>query len=561
MYKSIILIAFTLWNTLGATNGEDYNFVKVIDSGSVYVVKQKGHRSAMPKVVESTLNQFRQKGYLLAVCDTVYLSTDSLIVKIDKHIKFEDLVLRLDQSFCVFYPNLCREILQVTNSLGPQTIAKVHNVIESYFENQGFPFASFEYDSVLIAAGSISAKLKIEPSQKFYFDTLVLPSATRSKNTYLQALLSIRKGTPYSRKKIMDINRAISQSGFLELVSEPYVSFRFDKAYVHLEVREKNLTRVNGFVGLVPDKRPTKNTVAGEVDLGFRNLFGYGIDCKLDWKRFQSLSQNANIQVVVPYLLKSSIGFSGSLEILKQDSSFVNIHRKLEFGYKLNPLFGMFLGYQNYSSAVNNRLQEYGDRLLASKTQQYGIGCYRNTINDNFFPTMGMAIEGNVYAGQKHLNAELADSLPKVSTQFNMSFKFDRVIRLGKKSVLFFKSSSKVLANSHNAIYENDLFRLGGINNLRGFGENAFYASAFAFGALEYRILTSKDAYGVIFMNMAALQNQYAKPLEYPFGGGLGYVFKTQIGVLQVFYSLGKSRVDAITLENSKVHIALRSGF
>lgn len=527
----------------------------------MYVTKQKGHASSVRMVVETSLNQYRQEGYLLAACDTVFFSADSLIILIDKQIKFEAMELSLDAAFCNVYTSLCTDLQKVIHfPLRPQSIAKLHGTIERHFEDQGFPFMSFEYDSVQIKGGHIKAKLLIEPSHKFYFDTLVLSNATRSKNGYLQALLGIRKGAVYSRKKILDIQRLINQTGFLELKSEPYLSFRFDKAYVHLDVKEKSLTRINGFVGLVPDKTPHKNTIAGELDLSFRNLFGYGVNYKLDWKRFQSRSQNANMQVVVPFLLKSPVGVNATLDILKQDSSFVNINRKLEFGYRLNRLVHMSLGYQYYSSSVNSGLKEYMG-IKASKMQQYGLGINVNTINDVFFPTKGLFVEASIYGGQKNLNTVRQDSLPKFSTQFNISFGFDKVLKLALKSALVFKSSSKALINSKNALYVNDLFRLGGINTLRGFGENAFYANAYTYAALEYRILTSKDAYGVVFMNTAALQNQLVKEVEYPIGGGVGYVFKTQIGVFQFFYSLGKSKVDAIALENSKVHIAITNDF
>ena len=51
-------------------------------------------------------------------------------------------------------------------------------------------------------------------------------------------------------------------------------------------------------------------------------------------------------------------------------------------------------------------------------------------------------------------------------------------------------------------LFTNDLFRLGGLNSLRGFNENFFFVSQYVLGNFEFRIQGSRETYFFGFFGM-----------------------------------------------------------
>ena len=59
-------------------------------------------------------------------------------------------------------------------------------------------------------------------------------------------------------------------------------------------------------------------------------------------------------------------------------------------------------------------------------------------------------------------------------------------------------------------LFINDLFRLGGLNSLRGFNENQFYTSAYAVATAEFRQFIGADSYVFLFADQAYLRHDLA---------------------------------------------------
>jgi outer membrane protein assembly factor BamA len=115
----------------------------------------------------------------------------------------------------------------------------------------------------------------------------------------------------------------------------------------------------------------------------------------------------------------------------------------------------------------------------------------------------------------------------------------------------------------------NDLFRLGGLNSLRGFGENQFYTNAYGVGTLEFRQFTGPEGYVFVFADQAVLQAYQpsnlalGRSLDQPTGLGAGISFRTAAGLFQFVYSVGRSSFagQQLGLSSSKIHFGLTSRF
>lgn len=90
---------------------------------------------------------------------------------------------------------------------------------------------------------------------------------------------------------------------------------------------------------------------------------------------------------------------------------------------------------------------------------------------------------------------------------------------------------------------------------LRGFDEEAIFASLFSVVTLEYRFLLSKNSYFNLFYDAAYVENRAdGYENDFPFGFGAGLAFETKAGLFGVSYALGRQQSAPIDFRAAKIH-------
>jgi translocation and assembly module TamA len=126
---------------------------------------------------------------------------------------------------------------------------------------------------------------------------------------------------------------------------------------------------------------------------------------------------------------------------------------------------------------------------------------------------------------------------------------------------MYFKLGGGFVFNER--LFISDLFRLGGLKSLRGFNENYFFAKSYGISNIEYRFFYEPDSYFALFYDQGYLITQYGKNsrTDLPLGIGGGLNLKTDVGVIQIYYSLGSSRDQSFNFSHSKVHFGIVNRF
>ena len=131
-----------------------------------------------------------------------------------------------------------------------------------------------------------------------------------------------------------------------------------------------------------------------------------------------------------------------------------------------------------------------------------------------------------------------------------------------RAGVLLVRLRGESLVNPR--LFTNDLFRLGGLNSLRGFNENQFYTSSYAVATAEFRQFVGADSYVFLFADQAYTRFDATDAPggpDQPTGLGAGLSFRTAAGLFQFVYSVGRSNEQAFELRTSKIHFGLTSRF
>lgn len=440
-------------------------------------------------------------------------------------------------------------------------------------ENNGYPFAELKLDSVNVNNEKISAQLHLEKNKFITIDSVVQRLPEVVADIYLQSYLSIHEGDVYNEEIISRITNRLKELSFLK-EKNPYRIIFTDKATkLELYLEPKRSSQFDGIVGLQPQQdKPGKYNLTGDVHLKLQNSFRRAEVLEFNWKQIPPKSQTLKIHFYYPYLFDTPVGPVFDLQVYKKDTLYIDVMRNIGIQYQFsgNNYINAFVRVKESSLLTTYGLQNitvlptYAD----IDNTDYGLHGQYEKLDYRFNPTTGMKYSATVSSGKRKIirnpkiNDAVYDSLLLNSIQYNLQLNTENYFPLYKRNVLLLATQWGLLYSKDNT-FENEYFRLGGLQSLRGFDEDALFASSFVIGKLEYRYLLEQNSFFSLYYNQAFYEkkNKYGTIRDWPLGFGAGIAFETRIGILSLNYALGKERSNAIQFKNSKVHFGIINYF
>ena len=457
--------------------------------------------------------------------------------------------------------------------LRPAEVAKLQQTILDHAENSGYPFASVRLDSIQITGSQIEAVVRVEKGPLITFDSIQVQGESKIKSTFLTRYTQVYPGQPYEHRRVENAHRLLRQLPYLQVRQAPQVRFARDKARVYYFLDDKKANQFDGIIGFLPDpSREGKLLITGELNLNVRNLRGGGKQVGLQWRKVDRNSQLLDASYLHPNLLGSPFELGFHFNLFKQDTTFLTLQPRLQFSYYTTRHGKVsFFGESRSSRLLAtpslrnlNELPPYADVQYNS----YGVNYLWNNLDDFYFPRRGLLVTLQVALGNKVIRRNAAlepsglyDSLDLKTTQLTANFRAEHYLKLGKNSVLLSRLRAESLLNDR--LFLNDMFRLGGLQSIRGFDDFSFFASSYAVGTLEYRVFTAEDSYVLLFFDQGYYRSDLAnaRVSDVPFGFGTGVSFSTGAGIFQFVYSLGRSEQQRINVNTSKIHFGITSTF
>ncbi|MGI4874818.1 MAG: BamA/TamA family outer membrane protein [Janthinobacterium lividum] len=446
-------------------------------------------------------------------------------------------------------------------------------------ENQGFPFATVGLDSVRLSGHDIAGRVVLKRGRAVVFDSLQIIGTTKTRKQFLTKYLQLFPGAPYNQQRVASVAALLRQLPYVRLRAEPEVRFAKGLARVYLLLDERPSNQFDAIVGLLPNTDGTKGVqFTGDVTVALRNLRGGGKQVGLQWRKTDAISQLLDANYLHPNFFGTPLELAATFNLYKQNYAFLTVRPRLQVTYPTARAGRLsFFVEQRSSRLLDTTLTSHTTVLpgnLDSEYTSYGIGYARTNLDDLYFPHRGtfVSVQGGVGTKNIRKNSELQDSLYQRlalrSTQYSFSGRAERYWAFGRQGVLLARMRGEGLLNEK--FFLNDLFRLGGLNSLRGFAENQFYTNAYGVGTVEFRQFTGPEGYVFVFVDQALLRTYYqtnmalTSALDQPTGVGAGLSFRTAAGLFQFVYSVGRSSTtgsSGFALNNSKIHFGLTSRF
>lgn len=440
-------------------------------------------------------------------------------------------------------------------------IAILLNLALSELENNGYPFANVWLDSIKLNNGKVQAQLFLDKGPYFIFKLFEVDPEVKISPQFLNRFLGFRPGEPFNYKKASRIDEEISSLPYLKEVFPSEVSFS-DEGFVRIRLYLENVqvSSFDGIIGAAPNSAQDGTTLfTGQLDFRLRNPFARGTSFDFAFEKFQESSQKLNSRYEIPFIFSSSLGVETKFDLLRVDTSYINVETYLGINYFLSGSSKLSFYYNQFRAYPLNRNVENLNRYSDLRTRNYGIGYTYHKLDYMPNPLRGLDLIVNGRLGTKTV-FELSNE--KQTTVALYQHRIDFFIPIANKLTVLLRNRAQFTYDS--SFTQNQVTWIGGLKSIRGFNEGEIPVKNFTQQTLELRYLVDRNSHAKIFYDMALLSqiNRKNEVSQSWFQGlGLGFNFKTGPGIFTINYAVGGAAQNTLSLTNGKVHFGFVSYF
>lgn len=509
------------------------------------------------------LQHARAKGFLTASYDTLLWSPQGVDACLRWGEPFEWAVLTTDEVPAEYlsaagfrYRNFSAKVID------PSTLDRLSSRLLQLAENDGFPFASIQFDSLLFSHNRISAQMHFSRGKQISYDSLRIGGSLKLHPKVLARYLQLREGNLYKEQDLQRIARRINALPYARLNQSPQIFFYNDKASIAVFADNRRVNSFDGMLGLFPNASNDGTLLlTGDLNLLLWSAFRRGELISFNWRSLQAGTQDLKTRVRWPFLFNSPVGLDVDFRLFRRDSSFLEVQSLAGLEYTFSPgnyLKG-FLQQRSYRLLGNPRVEVSQQARVDGAL--YGLEYSVQRLDRAFNPYRGWSFILGAGAGRRTANAQLDDGAfigSQTYDQYQLHTEGQLYLPWLQRWQTAVQWQGRALLSEN--VYANELFRFGGFRTLKGFDEESVFASSYLLFNLEQRFLLDADSWLYTFWNGGWLRNDAVGQgyRDFPYGLGAGITFQTNSGIFSVAYALGAERNAPLSFRNAKVHLGYR---
>ncbi|MEO6813584.1 MAG: hypothetical protein ABI172_06605 [Ginsengibacter sp.] len=456
-----------------------------------------------------------------------------------------------------------------------------HQIV-NYYENTGYPFAEVSLKNIQITNNKIEGILDVKKGELYHIDSIKVYGKVKIKNQFLQHYLDISNGSIYNGQKLKQVSKLIKDLPFLQEQNAWNVTMLGTGATLNLYLQPKASSQINVLIGFLPGNTITgKTQITADVHLDLKNALGTGENILLNWQQLQPQSPRLNLGYSHPYILNSNFGIDFSFDLLKRDSAYLQLNSILGIRYLISSGQALKIFYENENSYLLSGGVDTNQIIFSKKlpsnidvsSGNIGIGYQFVNTNYKLNPRKGNELDITATAGIRKIskNNDILNLKDPSDPSFDFNSLYDTIklksyrvkvvasavhyFPFGKNNVLKTAANLGVLQSPQT--FQNELFRIGGYQLLRGFDEESIYANQYAVFTGEYRYLVGMNSYFFGFSDVGFTKTKFnAVAFSNSFiSGGIGIELETKFGLLNLSYAIGKRNDVKFDIRNSsKIH-------
>ncbi len=448
---------------------------------------------------------------------------------------------------------------------------------------QGYPLASIRLDSLSFEPdGQSRATLVFESGPLIRYGKPDIRGDAGISPDMLGRLLHLPEGKVYRQKEVDELLQTLQALPYLQVAAPPQWLFSADVATPILQLKKRKASSFDFIFGLNAGSNPgaPRFSFTGQLRADFFNAFRQGERFQAQYEQLPSGTKKLSVKLWYPFIGPLPLGGNARFEQFKQDTSFSDLLWRIGLSYPLRATQFVSMYWQGSSSTIittdTSQIKQTHQLPSRLDVERRGLGIEMQLgkLDMPFNPRRGWRLKTDFSFSRKRtpVNPLIAGLTDAEEPEFDFASLYDSIptqvaqarIRLDVGFYLpLFQSSSLGLSlkaghfYSKTALYQNELFQLGGYYSLRGFDERSLLASSYLIWTAEYRWITGPDSRFYLFVDYGWLEENSVAAYftEHPLGIGAGLTFATPAGQLAVNLAFGARQGQQPDWRSPKIHL------
>lgn len=505
---------------------------------------QKIHKSntSIKKELTKLSDHLKKQGYFTNTIDSILHLNAKRIAFFSLGKKIKNVTLKTSN----VAPRLVKKF-KINNDSLVLPIEKLDSFLENIsikLDAEGRSFSKVSLSSIKIEKERLFANLEITAGKKREIHAIEVKGYPNFPKSFLKNYFRLDKDKDFNKKRMNEIYELTNKLQFVAPLKKPEVLFTPDSTFLFIYLKKKTINSIDALVNFASEDNG-EVFFNGNIDLELNNTLDYGEKFKLFWNKVDKDRQELQVSSTIPYLFQSNISPSIEFSLYRQDSSFVTSKFSTQFSYPLNSKHEISISYSSEKSTSNStnsaEIENY-------KNFFFGINYKYQTIFKN--------------VGKNKLNFSVSSEFGQRQTldatkQTKYIGIIDYTYIFNNRATLFLSNTTGYL-NSKNYLF-NELFRIGGVNTLRGFNEQSLFTDRYTFVNLEYRYKTNKTSYVYTITDAGVFRRDFKQHTA--LGLGLGYLYQTKNFQINLGIATGALNDEKIIFRNTKLLLSWKNYF
>lgn len=508
---------------------------------------QKKHKDSISiyKEVGKVSDYLKNIGYFTNSVDSIKKIEKEYIAYFSLNSKVDKAVLKINSETDFLFKKFEKKDNTVIIPL--KKLQTTLSSISKELDKEGKSFSKVQLKNISIKSKTLFADLDIYQSEKRVINKVIIKGYENFPRSYLKNYFNIKSNIVFNQQKIKKISEASKNLLFAKEIKPPEVLFTKDSTLLYMYFKKQKNNSFDGIINFA-SKENGDLLFNGNIDFKLNNILNTGEKFELFWNSIGDERQEFKLSTEIPYLFNSKFSPQISFNIYKQDSTFLNTKFDSKLFYNINSKIKLALTYnsessENLAATITNNVETFSNYFLGFQFQ-YSIPKNDFFFNDKF------NFEVNPTFGERETNQNS-------SHQFKIEASTSYIWDLNLRNSIFIKNTTGYL--NSDSFFDNELFRIGGANSIRGFNEQSIFTNRFTYFNIEYRYLTSEKSYFYTITDFAKIKNDSNN--ENLYGIGIGYTFFVNNSAINLGSVVGKSQNQQIDFNKAKLIINFKSFF
>lgn len=414
------------------------------------------------------------------------------------------------------------------------TLLRSVTTVQRHYENNGFPFAQIQILRLTETSAGIKPVLSIYEGTRIKISFLTFAGTPGLNQSLLTRIAGFTQPVYYHPAQLNRWRFNLKNSGWIIPESSDIIQ-RNSLYGVRFWLSPKKTGELAALLGYAPDY----HRLIGWADIALLNLFNSGRTAKITWRALYEQTEY-QLQYTEPWLLNLPVSVTGSILHQVYDTAYAFTTGTITFTGKFNydaPSISLTFG-MNRLTGLNRK-----------NSLWLGTGIFLDNRNDPANFTSGMSLEVITRGGKQSRPEQGTGLIGWIETGWNLA------LPLATK-IAWTNSLNLRAIYTEMELTEPELYRVGGLGNVRGYREAAFTTDRFIWWNCEIHYSLGNLSWLQLFFDSGVFRRNSGNYVLLA-GYGIGARTRTKIGVIGIDFGIPFPESPL----HSKIHLTFRTGF